>query len=267
MFHHQGPGRSERQNRILAGYLAFVGGYVNSAGFVLIGSFTSHVTGNVGRFANDLASRQYDAAAAAFPMIVAFFAGAFVASMAIESNFFGRVPYAYGVALLGESALLVLFTELSRLLSHVAPVPHPRLLDAEAAILCAAMGMQNSLVTRLSGAVVRTTHLTGVFTDLGIEGARWFRWWRGTLSERLRVKLAFGRNPPERPSGVKAALLATIAAAFTLGAIVGAAVAVRLQHGAMLLPSVAVVACSGYAFFTGRRAAVDDAQRAGHSRR
>jgi Protein of unknown function (DUF1275) len=90
MFQHQGPGRSDRQNRIVAGYLAFVGGFVNSTGFVLIGSFTSHVTGNVGRLANDLAYRQYGAAWAALPMIVAFFAGAFVASMALESNVFGR---------------------------------------------------------------------------------------------------------------------------------------------------------------------------------
>jgi uncharacterized membrane protein YoaK (UPF0700 family) len=263
MFHHQGPGRSERQNRILAGYLALVGGYVNSAGFVLIGSFTSHVTGNVGRLANDLASRQYDAAATALAMVAAFFAGAFAASMMIESNFFGRTSNAYGVALLTEATLLVLFTEAS----HLTIVPHPRVLDAEAAILCAAMGMQNSLVTRLSGAVVRTTHLTGVFTDLGIEGARWFRWWRGTLSLRLRMKLAFGRNPPERPSGVKVGLLATIAATFSCGAVMGAATAVRLQNAAMLLPSAAVIACSIYAFVAGRRAAADDATRAIQSRR
>ena len=54
MFTHEGPGRPDRLNQKLAGYLAFVGGYVNSAGFILIGTFTSHVTGNVGRLANDL---------------------------------------------------------------------------------------------------------------------------------------------------------------------------------------------------------------------
>src|SRR5262245_36120243 len=115
MFRHQGPGRSDRQNRILAGYLAFIGGFVNSCGFVLIGSFTSHVTGNVGRFANDLASRQFDAAAAAATMVVAFFLGAFVASMMIESNFFGRTPNAYGVALTTESLLLIAFAVASTL--------------------------------------------------------------------------------------------------------------------------------------------------------
>ena len=189
MFRHEGPGRSDAQNQILAGYLAMVGGFVNSAGFVLIGSFPSHVTGNVGRFSSDTANGQFAAAAAAGAMVTAFFVGAFVASMIIESNYFGRIADSYATALLLEAAMLLLFTATSKL----TPAAHPRLMDLEAAMLCCAMGMQNSLVTRLSGAVVRTTHLTGVVTDIGIEAARWFRWWRSTLSGRLRWKLSFGR--------------------------------------------------------------------------
>ncbi len=38
-----------------------------------------------------------------------------------------------------------------------------------------AMGLQNSLVSIVSGSAVRTTHLTGTFTDLGIEMAQLFR--------------------------------------------------------------------------------------------
>src|SRR5439155_20750660 len=99
--------------------------------------------------------------------------------MAIESNFFGRTANAYGAALVGEAALLLLFTAVARL-GH----PHSRVQDAEAAILCAAMGVQNSLVTRLSGAVVRTTHLTGVFTDIGIECVRAWEWLRRTAARQ-----------------------------------------------------------------------------------
>ena len=32
----------------------------------------------------------------------------------------------------------------------------------------AACGLQNALATTYSGAIVRTTHVTGIFTDLGI---------------------------------------------------------------------------------------------------
>src|SRR4051794_3414336 len=148
MFRHQGPSRSERHNALLAGYLASVGGLVNSAGFVLIGSFTSHVTGNIGRFATDLVSRQLTAAAGAVGMIVSFYLGALLASMIIESRTFTRAPTAYGMALSIESVLLAAF---SLLAIHLVSV-HAPVRDMQAVLLCMAMGMQNSLVTRLSGA-------------------------------------------------------------------------------------------------------------------
>src|SRR5262249_37772568 len=155
----EGPSRSVVQNAILAAYLAFVGGFVNSAGFLLIGSFTSHVTGNVGRLANDLAAHDPKAAAGAGTMIAAFFAGAVLASMILESDALGRVAFAYGTALALEAVLLATF-----MLVFAGLAGGHLLRDLEACLLCAAMGMQNSLVTRLSGAVVRTTHLTGVLT-------------------------------------------------------------------------------------------------------
>lgn len=248
MFHHQGPSRSTRQNGVIAAYLAVIAGFVNSAGFLLIGSFTSHVTGNVGRLANDVAALDLHAAAAALTMIFAFFGGAFTTSMAIESDFLGKVPYAYSFALFIEGALLIVFMLLSRLTT----AEHPRVQDAEAAILCVAMGMQNSLVTRLSGAVVRTTHLTGVVTDLGIEAARWFRWWRGSLAERVNMRLSFGHVSREKPATVKVALLATIAGSFIVGAVAGALTVVQLKHATMLIPSVGIFLCATYAFVSGR---------------
>ena len=254
MFQKQGPDRSTRHNCLVAGYLAAIAGFVNSGGFLLIGSFTSHVTGNVGRVANDVVASEFHAAAAAVTMVIAFFLGTFAASMTIESDAFRRAPNAYGFALASEGALLLGFTVLTRL----AKADHPRARDAEALILCAAMGMQNSLVTRLSGAVARTTHLTGVITDLGIEAARWFRYWRSTLSERVNVRLSIGRPSPTQPSAAKVVLLATIACTFVAGAIAGASAVGRFGHAAMLIPAVAVLACSTYAFMNGRVADRDD---------
>ena len=131
--------------------------------------------------------------------------------------------------------------------------------DAEALLLCAAIGMQNALVTRLSGAVVRTTHLTGVFTDLGIEMARWFRHWRGALAEGIRVRLVIGRDVPVRPSVPKIYLLATIALAFLFGAGSGAVLAVHIRHAAMLIAGAAVSAGALYANSRGQRLDHDDA--------
>ncbi len=232
MFSHEGPSRSARHNGILAGYLALVAGFVNSSGFVLLGTFTSHVTGSVGRLANDVAASQWGAATLAALFVVAFFAGAFAASILIEAQR-SRVSRAYGLALLVESASLGLFVVVALTMRK----DQPRILDAEAAILCFAMGMQNSLVTNLSGAVVRTTHLTGVVTDLGIESARWHYW----LFQRSKSPRS------ARPSPVKALLLLTILSAFTLGAISGALFTVNRGPSAILVPSAALLLAAVYA--------------------
>ena len=238
MFTHEGPSRNFRKNAILAGYLALVAGFVNSGGFVLIGSFTSHVTGSMGRLSVDLSTGSVAAALSALFLVITFFAGAFSASLIIESIATTQQARGYGIALLIEAMLLTAFISVAGL-SHAT---HPRALDAEAAILCVAMGMQNSLVTRLSGAVVRTTHLTGVVTDLAIEAARWYRWHRS----RLGPLLLQGRGA-ERPLATRSILLITIILAFTIGAVMGGIVTYRASRWAMVAPAIAIFAASAYA--------------------
>jgi len=48
------------------------------------------------------------------------------------------------------------------------------------------MGLQNSLFTNFSGAVVRTTHVTGLLTDIGIHFGHLIRW-REKTKEFWRV--------------------------------------------------------------------------------
>jgi uncharacterized membrane protein YoaK (UPF0700 family) len=238
---------------MLAGYLAGVGGLVNSTGFVLIGSFTSHVTGNVGRFASDVVSKQPTAAAGALGMIVSFFLGALLASMVVESRSFARAPTAYGMALSVEGLLLAAF---SLLAIHLVDV-HAPVRDMQGVLLCMAMGMQNSLVTRLSGAVVRTTHLTGVVTDLGIETARWLSWWRDERAARRAKHHA----PRESPGLAKIRLHGTIVSTFALGSLIGCALASFWPEAAMLLPTAAVAASACYAFSNARHAPLRATQR------
>ncbi len=253
MFRHEGSERSDRQNRLLAGCLALVAGFVNSAGFICVGSFTSHVTGNVGRLADDTALGQYQAAFFAGVMVLAFFGGAFVASMFLESNLLGRRPYTYGALMLGEAGLLV--TPI-----HFFPSFLPRPADVQAAVLCFAMGMQNSYVTRLSGAVVRTTHLTGVLTDLGIEAARWFRHLRA-MAARRGVRLLVRRTLPEPPHFPKTALLVTVFGAFVLGSGHGALLAVRYREASLLFPAAALAVGGVLAILSGRDLVAKDSRK------
>jgi uncharacterized membrane protein YoaK (UPF0700 family) len=257
MLKSEGQQRTDAQNRRLAGSLALVAGYVNSAGFVLIGTFTSHVTGNVGRLTTNAARGEVHLASLAVLMVLAFFAGAFVASMAIESSRLGNRGHVYGGLLLGEAATLLTFFAIARWF----PSMDPRVHDAQAAVLCAAMGLQNSLVTRLSGAVVRTTHLTGVVTDLGIEAARWFRYARHHLGTRSRIKLVVSSTPAERPHGPKTALLVTIFAAFVAGSFAGALMVKRLAHLSLVVPVIGLVMVGVYALISARDLIGADARR------
>jgi uncharacterized membrane protein YoaK (UPF0700 family) len=180
------------------------------------------------------------AALFALLLVLSFFLGAFGASLVIEGST-EHMSEAYGIALLLQSLLLTAFVVVAGLSDATAP----RMLDAQAAILCIAMGMQNSLVTRLSGAVVRTTHLTGIVTDLGIEAARWYRWHRA----RIGLPALFrGRVPPDKPIRQQSLLLLTITLAYSTGALIGALLTLHASRWAMALPAVATFGAGMYAF-------------------
>ena len=230
---------------ILAGYLAVVAGFVNSGGFIVIGSFTSHVTGSIGRLGDDIARGQMAAAVSALLLVLAFFGGAVAASLMLERSDHSQPAKRYALALLVEAGLLLLFV----FIAGLSRATHARILDAQAALLCIAMGMQNSLVTRLSGSVVRTTHLTGVVTDLGIEAARWYRWYQAQLP--LPVRRA-SEILPDRPAVGRIALLSAVTASFVVGAVLGATLTLRASRWAMCFPAAAILLASGFAFHQGR---------------
>lgn len=247
MFIHEGPSQSLVKNATLAGYLAFIAGFCNSGGFILIGSYTSHVTGSVGRISTDVAEGNPGAAVFAVLLVVMFFAGAFASTLIIEAHGPTRKQEGYGTALLGQGMLLSLFV----VVAGPDYATHPRVLDAEASMLCFAMGMQNSLMTRMSGAVIRTTHLTGVVTDLAIETAGWYRFHRAKLP--VLSTLIGPLQPAERPVLTRSILLGTIMLAFIFGGIVGAWLTHHETRWSMALPAAGVFAASGLAFFQGWR--------------
>jgi len=141
------------ENLILAIMLPGVAGAVNASGFIALGVYTSHTTGNVARIGDELAQHHWDAAGQSAIVVTLFFVGAMTATALVEVAARQARPR-YVVALLVEALLLALFALLS-----IHSERHWRFQRVELeATLCFSMGLQNALVTRLSGAVVRTTH-------------------------------------------------------------------------------------------------------------
>ena len=151
----------------LAALLSLTAGFVNGAGFVAFNVLTTNVTGHVALFAERMAKGDFRSARIVALWMFLFLLGAFICSLLI--NKVGRNRrYAYVVPILTEITILVGIAVFGYSFDRT-------LLKTElfAGSLLFAMGLQNSMVTMISGSVVRTTHLTGMFTDLGIELSSW----------------------------------------------------------------------------------------------
>ena len=168
---------SFRQKSRLAISLSWIGGYTNVVAFLICGAVASHVTGNVthlGRFV--IEGNRPEALFMAF-MWTAFFSGAVAAAVLLELARRRGVASKYILPMAVEAILLcVLAIIVTR---HPVFDPHQTLLMYTIGGLAAfAMGLQNATITKISGAVIRTTHLTGVTTDLGIESIQYLLWYR-----------------------------------------------------------------------------------------
>ncbi|NNG24690.1 YoaK family protein [Telluria aromaticivorans] len=189
--------------------LTLVAGALNAGGFLAIGQYTSHMTGIVSAFADQLVLRHFAMAGIAALSWIAFVAGA--ASTALMVNYLRRaeVRNPYAVPLLIESTLILLFGALGGVLEK------RELVDASLGVitLCFTMGLQNALITKISRAEIRTTHLTGLTTDLGIEIGKLLYWNQHRPSD--------GRVPV-RANWKKLRIHATLIASFLGGGIAGA---------------------------------------------
>ena len=137
--------------------LACVAGMVNVIGYLgFEHQAVSHLTGTTSLLGAALAQGDLRAIVHLWGMLIAFCVGAMLSGLVIQDQTL-KLGRRYGVALALEAALLLL------------AIPLFKQQQIWGALLAAmACGLQNAMVTTYSGAVVRTTHLSGMFTDLGI---------------------------------------------------------------------------------------------------
>ncbi len=186
--------------------LAFVAGIVNVVG--LLGfehQAVTHLTGTTSMLAAALASRDGAAVLHFAAIIGSFVAGTVLSGFLIQDSTL-QLGRRYGIALLLESILLCVAVPLLKR-NHMFGI-------YSASCAC---GLQNAMVSTYSGAVIRTTHISGMFTDLGIFLGHTLR---GLPVDSRRLRLCF-----------------LVISGFLVGGIVGAVAFQRFSYSALFIPA------------------------------
>lgn len=212
---------SFRMKSRLAISLSWVGGYVNVIAVLHCGHVLSHQTGNTTYFAEAVARGWLNSAGIFGFLLISFFTGCLASGFLTEWAGRRHARSKYVVPVLAEALILCVF---AWGVAHSPPAPQLQggylfMLIGSAAL---AMGLQNATITRISGAVVRTTHVTGVITDLGLESVQWLMWCRDKLRggrwHRAGHVLLISRRHPAVP---RLLLLGSIYGSFILGVAIG----------------------------------------------
>ena len=219
MFRHQGKTRTFLHNIRIASLLSFVAGMVNVAGFLAVKRLTTNVTGHFAFFVDEVFKLNFLQGLIYFLYIFFFFLGAFISSLLVETISRKNEQYIYTVPASIESIILLTIGIFGSRLIASSP-------DIIAFALLFAMGLQNSMVTMISKATVRTTHLTGLFTDLGIEMSQLYFY---RLKKQRKKLLSFIR------------LRLTIISFFFIGGILGGVLYTRMRiHELILSASILI---------------------------
>jgi len=216
--------------------LAAVAGYVDAVLLRITGIGVSHATGGVAKLAGDTAAGSYDAATRIVSVLCAFLLGAVVSGAIIGASEL-KPGRRYGVAMLVQAALLAAAT--------LVMLNNPVSIWA-ATFAAGACGLQNAMASSYYGLIVRTTHVTGIVTDLG-----------AMIGQRLA-----GKHIEPWRFGLLAALLTS----FFAGGFVGY-LATDFLGNAVLAAPAAACAAAGLAYLLWRLRHARRVHQAHHTRR
>lgn len=196
--------------------LAVNAGMINVLGLItVLHQSVSHMTGNVSILAQALIHQQYSHVLYLFLILCSYVLGSSYSGFIIGKSHFS-LDYHYGIPL----SLVALFIFLCWL--FLPYFPRYALLWASAA-----MGVQNAMVSHYKGSIIRTTHLSGVLTDLGLALGYFFK---GLSIEKRRIILHM-----------------LIILGFILGGIIAAFIYPYLQLHAFLIPTgLSILLCIIY---------------------
>ena len=204
-----GKDRNSEANKQLGFSLAFIAGATNAGGFLAVKQYTSHMSGVVSAIADQTALGDVSLVLAGIGSLISFILGAACSAVLVNWGGRRRLNSQYASPLLLEALLLLCFGLLG---SHLA-LREALFVPLTVVLLCFIMGLQNAMITKLSGAEIRTTHMTGIVTDIGIELGKLFYWNFAAVTDwENKVRADRGRLR----------LLASLLGMFFAGGLVGA---------------------------------------------
>jgi len=208
--HLTGRHRTPVTNRTLGLLLAFNAGAVNAGGFLVVAMYTSHITGFLSTVADNLVLGDTRLVLGAVGIVWAFMSGAGSTAILVNWARSQRLRSGFALPLLLEAVLMLLFGLMGAI---TLTWPTPFSVPLTVLLLAYIMGLQNAVVTKMSSSQIRTTHMTGVVTDLGIEIGKALYWNRSGTPAQSQV----------RANRSKLLLFASLLSMFTIGGLVGAA--------------------------------------------
>ena len=177
-----GRERTAEGNARLGYVLAFVAGATDAGGFLAVHQDTSRMTGIVSAMADHLVLGSYDVVLAGLGGLLCFLLGAMTSAAMVNFARRRRLSIEYALPLLLEAVLLIGFGGAGASLQRFEGLFVP----ATVMLLCFLLDLQNAVVSKLSRAEIRTTHITGTLTDIGIELGK-LSYWSRTAREGGKV--------------------------------------------------------------------------------
>ena len=217
--------------------LSFQAGAINAGGFIACNRFVTHTTGFATHFAYEFARQKYWNAVGMLTVPVFFLFGAMVTSYFVDipqrrhEKPALRIPAIliflclFFAAVLGEGGAFGVFgNEMVMAKDYLFMV-----------LLCLASGLQNAMVTNGRGISVRTTHLTGVTTDLGIGLVRLMFFGLRKIESEEEKLANIGR--------------VAVITGFVLGSLVSAYLFIRTEYMGFVLPATTSLILLRYCWY------------------
>ena len=215
-----------RSNIFIWTLMAFQAGILNIAGYLACHRFVSHITGFATLFGNEIASNNWDQAIRFLTVPIFFLLGVILSGFLIDIRIILKERPKYYLVF-GLIFILILTLCMLGIFGFWGHFGEPLSQTRDyylLALLCLICGIQNGAITSVSKYVIRTTHLTGLTTDLGIG-----------LARILNIKKIDQSAKNEfKPTIMRIAIISF----FTFGSIIGAVIFTKWHFWGFILPTI-----------------------------